>query len=123
MWWTLAALAGASCLLRIEAAQARAGLPGHRHGGIYALHIATHHGSCHKAYDTKISVSGDHVHATGHALLRGSGYIAGDRVLVTLQLLHHAVHVTGRVHGHFGSGRWSVHALGCGGTWHAARLS
>jgi hypothetical protein len=85
------ALAGAGCFLGIGAVQAKTGLSAH--DGIYAVHIVTQHGSCHKIYNTKIAVRGNQVHATGHALIQGSGHIAGDRVLVTLRLLHHAVHV------------------------------
>jgi hypothetical protein len=121
--FAVAALAGASCFLRIGAAQAKTAHSAHDHDGVYALHIVTHHGSCLKTYNTKVAIRGAQVHATGHALIRGSGHIAGDRVLVTLRLLHHAVHVTGRMRDHSGSGKWSLQGLGCRGSWHATRQS
>lgn len=73
-----AAFAGAICLLAAGAADAsaKAGLPSHRHDGIYAVHIVTQQGSCRKAYNTTIAVKGSQVAATGHALLRASGHIA-----------------------------------------------
>jgi hypothetical protein len=71
-----------------------------------------------------MAVSGFQIHATGHSRIRGSGHIdASDRVLGTLRLLHHAVHVTGRMHGHFGLGKRSSQGLDCSGTWRAAKLS
>lgn len=94
------------------------------HDGRYAVHIVTHRGSCPKTYTAEIAVSGSQIHATGHSHIRGSGHIdASDKVLGTLRLLHHAVHVTGRMHGHSGSGKWSSQGLDCSGTWRAARLS
>jgi hypothetical protein len=74
-----AALAGASCLSGIGAAQAKTGPSAHKHDGTYTVHIITQHGSCHKAYNTNIAVKGAQVHATGHALIRGSGHIAGTK--------------------------------------------
>jgi hypothetical protein len=56
---------GASCLLGIGVAQAKAEPSAHRHDGTYTIHIATQHGSCHKAYETSIAIKGAQVHATG----------------------------------------------------------
>jgi hypothetical protein len=49
--FAVAALAGASYFLGIGLAHAKTGLSAH--DGIYALHIVTQHGSCHKSYTTK----------------------------------------------------------------------
>jgi hypothetical protein len=120
--FAVAALAGASYFLGIGLTHAKTGLSAH--DGIYALHIATQHGSCHKTYTTKIAVRGGQIHATGHAFIRGSGHIdAANRVVVTLRLMHHAVHVSGRMRDHSGSGKWSSQGLGCAGSWHATRQS
>jgi len=120
--FAVAAVAAASFLSGIQATQAEAKRPAHRHDGIYTVRIVTHHGSCHKTYTTNVAISGSQIHATGHALVQGSGRIdASDRVVVTLRLLHHAVHVTGRMHDHSGSGRWSSQGLDCRGSWHATR--
>jgi uncharacterized protein with beta-barrel porin domain len=108
--------------LGIGAAHAKAGLPNQDHDGVYAIHAVTQHGSCHKAYNTKVTVSGGQIRAAGHARVRGSGHISVDgRVLATIRVLHHTVHVTGRVQGDSGSGKWSSQGLHCGGTWRATR--
>ena len=65
-------------LFGIGAPPARAGLSAHAHDGIYAVHIVTQHGSCHKAYSTKIVIA---------AIRFTSGHMApGGRVLLTLRL-------------------------------------
>jgi hypothetical protein len=121
-----AALAGASFSVGIEAtdAQAKPRLASHNHDGIYAVRLATQHGSCHALYNTKITVNDGQVHATGHALLRASGHIGqGGAVSVTLRLLHHAAQFRGLMRGHSGSGKWSSASLACRGYWRATRQS
>jgi hypothetical protein len=117
-----AMLAVASCLLW-AGPEARAGAA-HGHDGIYAVHVLTQHGSCQPSRMTTIAVTGGHVHATGHGLMRASGRVAPDgRVSVTLRLLHHIAHVVGRLKGHSGSGNWLSKSLACRGHWHATRQS
>ena len=116
-----AVLAGAICLWGVCVAQAIARPSLHRHDGTYALHIVTTRGSCPRTFNTRIVVRNSQIHATGHPLVRGSGHIQGDRVVVTLHVLHHPVHVTGRMRGRSASGRWSSQSMGCTGTWHAMR--
>src|SRR5271166_1420249 len=117
----LAALAGAGSILGIEAAaHAKTGSPTHVHDGVYSIYVVTDQGSCRKSYTSKIAVSGGQIRATGHALIRGAGHIGtGGAVLVTLRLVRHAVHVTGRIRGDSGSGKWSSQGFGCGGSWRA----
>jgi|SRR5450631_1876628 hypothetical protein len=115
-------LAVASCVLW-TGPEARAATA-HAHDGIYAVHVLTQHGSCTQSRMTKIAVTGGHVHASGHGLMRASGRVSPDgRVSVTLRLLHHIAHVMGRLRGHSGSGNWLSESLACRGHWHATRQS
>ncbi|MGH6810869.1 MAG: hypothetical protein ACREDM_00515 [Methylocella sp.] len=124
LWHFAAALAVASLAGVATDAQAKPGLPSHSHDGIYAVRVVTQHGPCYRVYNTKISVNGGQVRATGHVLMRAYGHIdPHGKVSLTLRALHHTAHVAGRMRGHLGSGDWSSPSLACSGYWHATRQS